>query len=643
MTRRSLLIRFFLVALPLLVALGILHVLDRQTERARWAGHMERAVRQAANGLGGGFHEAATDALALAGDREFRDGLLIDDCTRPASRFEALARFKPHYRQIRYIDETGMERLRVDATPRGVVRVPQDALQDKANRDYFRDAAGLSDGAVRLSRLDLNIEHGRIEEPHNPMLRFSTPVFDLHGTRRGVIVINLGVAPLLARLEESDAPTAGRHMLINAKGSWLAGGEPALRWGDMLGNGNGFARSRPEAWRYLTGATEGKTSRWEAAGRLYAMQVIHPVDVVRAGLTRADIEVSGADPWWAVVSEADLANVDAAPLGRLNTGLTFAGVALGIWLFVLFGWQRLKRAAHVANLRIRQLAQVVEQTSDLVFITDPEGRIEYVNPAFSHSTGYAREEAEGRLPSILKSGQHSASFFQALWNEIKQGRQFRDLFINRRRDGELFYEEKTVSPLKDDAGRITGFVSTGKDITHSKVTRLAFHDQLTGLVNRVLFMDRLQHEMIHAQRAEQRLAVLYMDLDGFKAINDSAGHQTGDEILREFARRVGALMRKSDTFARLGGDEFACLLRDIGDVAAAERVATKIVEVVRDAWHVGDGVFSLGVSIGIALYPADIADSDELLARADAAMYDAKRNGRNRHVVHDPDATLATQ
>jgi len=643
MTRRSLLIRFFSLALPLLAALGILHVLDRQMEQERWARHMESAVRLAAASLGGGFHEAATDALALAGDREFRDGLRVDDCTRLASRFEALARFKPHYRQIRYIDATGMERLRVDATPQGVVRVAQDALQDKAGRDYFRDAAGLADGAVRLSRLDLNIEHGRIEEPHNPMLRFSTPVFDRQGGRRGVVVINLGVAPLLARLEESGVPAAGQHMLINAKGSWLAGGEPALRWGDMLGNGNGFARSRPEAWQYLTGATGEMASRWEAGGHLYAMQLIRPADVVRVGLTRADIEVSGADPWWAVVSEADLDAVFAAPTKRLHTGLALAAVALGIWLFVLFGWQRLKRAAHAANLRIRQLAQVVEQTSDLVFITDPEGRIEYVNPAFSHATGYAREEAEGRLPSILKSGQHPVSFFQSLWSEIRQGRQFRDLFINRRRDGVLFYEEKTVSPLKDDAGRITGFVSTGKDITHSKVTRLAFHDQLTGLVNRVLFMDRLQHEMIHAQRAEQRLAVLYMDLDGFKAINDSAGHQAGDAILREFARRVGALMRKSDTFARLGGDEFACLLRDIGDVEAAERVAAKIIEVVGEAWCVGGNAYALGVSIGIALYPADIADSDELLARADAAMYDAKRSGRNRHVVHDPDATRGTR
>jgi len=130
-----------------------------------------------------------------------------------------------------------------------------------------------------------------------------------------------------------------------------------------------------------------------------------------------------------------------------------------------------------------------------------------------------------------------------------------------------------------------------------------------------------------------------MDMDGFKAVNDSAGHQTGDEILKEFARRVGALMRKSDTFARLGGDEFACLLRDIGNVDAAEGVAAKIIEVVGDEWRAGDTVFSIGVSIGIALYPADIADSDELLARADAAMYDAKRNGRNRLAVHDGEAS----
>ncbi|MDD3517951.1 MAG: diguanylate cyclase [Chromatiales bacterium] len=639
MTRRSLLFRFLALTLPLLLLLGFLHYWDLDGERERWRLQLATDVEQSAASLANGFHEAAADALALAADVEFRDRLPSGDFAGMASRMEALARFKSHYRQLRYLDETGMERLRVDTTPTGnVVRIPAHELQDKSGRDYFAEARHLPEGAVRLSRLDLNIEHGQIETPHNPMLRFSSPVFDATGVRRGMIVINLGAGPLLDRLHARTHGQVRRLALINAKGSWLAGADAELRWGDVLGNGNGFASERPQAWRRLVQEVHEAPTQWQSDGYLYARATLYPVDILRSRMAHDETRIESADPWWIVIGEADLRAVDAAPRARLQTGLTIAGSALVLWFFILRGWRRLNLAARESGRRIRQLASVVEQTSDIVFITDPEGRIEYVNPAFTHTTGYAAEDVAGKTPAILKSGQHPPAFFSALWDDIKQGRQFRDLFINRRRDGTLFYEEKTILPLVGDNGRISSFVSTGKDITDSKVTKLAFHDQLTGLVNRPLFMDRLQHEMAHAARGGECMAVLYMDLDGFKAVNDSMGHRAGDEILREFARRIGALMRKSDTLARLGGDEFAMLLRDIDTVADAEQAAAKIIAAMQSGWIAGDSPARLGISIGIALYPGDNVDIDgeALIACADAAMYDAKRGGRNRYVVYTP-------
>ncbi|MFA7382935.1 MAG: diguanylate cyclase [Desulfurivibrionaceae bacterium] len=634
MSRKSLLLRFAYLALPLLVLLVVLHRLDRSWEEERWRAQMNNAVAQSLAGLAGGFHDAAADALALAADKDFRQGLRKNDFTCLASRFEALARFKPDYRQIRYLDETGMERLRVDSSPEtGVIRILDTALQDKAGRDYFLEAVGLADRSVRLSRLDLNIEHGKIETPFNPMLRFSSPVFDADGKQRGVIVINLGVDRLLGRLERNTAPESGRLMLLNTRGSWLAGGGPTLRWGDILGNNNGFARERPMVWARLTKEAERQPSSWVSDGRLYARASLRPADVVHASLRGDAVSVSSADPWWMVLSEAEFAVVYAQPLARLKIAAVLAGLALSVWLFVLLGWQRLKRAAHAAEQLIRQLARVVEQTSDLVFVTDRKGHIEYVNPAFSQTTGFSKEETKGRNPSFLKSNHHPPEFYAGLWSEIRQGRQFRDLFINRRRDGSLYYEEKTISPLIDEDGLITNFVSIGKDITASKVTRLAFHDQLTGLVNRTVFLDRLQHELAQAARSGQSMAVLFMDLDGFKQVNDSAGHRAGDEILREFAKRVGKLIRKSDTFARLGGDEFAALLNNIGGVSEAETVAGKIIEAMVEKWEVEGQKFNLGVSIGIAMYAGGEMDSDTFLAQADSAMYDAKRGGRNRFVL----------
>jgi diguanylate cyclase (GGDEF)-like protein len=210
------------------------------------------------------------------------------------------------------------------------------------------------------------------------------------------------------------------------------------------------------------------------------------------------------------------------------------------------------------------------------------------------------------------------------------------LFINRRKNGMLYYEEKTISPLLDEKGKITHFVSTGKDITESKITRLAFYDPLTGLVNRVLFMDRLEHEISHARRSKQTIAVMFLDLDGFKGVNDGLGHEAGDKLLVEFARRISALMRRSDTFARIGGDEFAVLLKEIKNQLDAEDVANKILQTMESEWLVDGKQVSIGVSIGISLYPSEEVDAGGLLKKADQAMYQAKLGGRNRYSLYHP-------
>jgi diguanylate cyclase (GGDEF)-like protein len=200
----------------------------------------------------------------------------------------------------------------------------------------------------------------------------------------------------------------------------------------------------------------------------------------------------------------------------------------------------------------------------------------------------------------------------------------------------LYYEEKTIAPLLDEQGKTTHFVSTGKDITESKITRLAFYDPLTQLVNRLLFLDRLEHEISHARRTKQTIAVLFLDLDGFKAVNDSLGHEAGDKLLVEFARRISELMRRSDTFARIGGDEFAVLLKEIRHESDAEDVANKILQTMESEWRVDGKNVNIGVSIGISLYPSEEVDANGLLNKADQAMYQAKLGGRNRYSLYHP-------
>lgn len=281
---------------------------------------------------------------------------------------------------------------------------------------------------------------------------------------------------------------------------------------------------------------------------------------------------------------------------------------------------------------LERVTWLLERSGDAALVTDPAGTIEYVNPAFEALTGYARSEALGRRPSILKSGRQPAEFYRGLWRTLRAGREFRGVFVNRRRDGALFHEEKAVRPLFGDDGRISHFMSSGRDVSEriaalEKLRHEATHDVLTGLTNRTLYLDRLEQALAHAARSGERIAVAVVDLDGFKAINDSLGHAAGDAALSVVAQRLRGCMRLSDTAARLGGDEFALLLHDAGDAA---RVTSAVVRACAEPAEWEGHRLGLSVSVGVSRYPDDASDAPALLRRADQAMYRAKREGGGR-------------
>ena len=283
----------------------------------------------------------------------------------------------------------------------------------------------------------------------------------------------------------------------------------------------------------------------------------------------------------------------------------------------------------------RLAAAILNAVRDGIMVTDLERRIQQVNPAFTVITGYTAEEALGRSPSLLASGRHGLDFYDNVWRTIgEQGYWQGDLW-NRRKDGALFVSATTIVPIREDTGRITHFVDVLHDITNRKedeerAWHLANYDALTGLPNRLLLNDRLSQAVGRAQRNGSRFAVLYVDLDGFKPVNDRFGHAAGDELLQAAARRLQGCVRGSDTVARLGGDEFVVVLPETVERAAAETVARKILGELHAPYRLAVGEAVTTASIGAALFPPDGQDVDKLLAAADRAMYRAKSAGKNR-------------
>ncbi|HHH36131.1 MAG TPA: EAL domain-containing protein [Gammaproteobacteria bacterium] len=296
-----------------------------------------------------------------------------------------------------------------------------------------------------------------------------------------------------------------------------------------------------------------------------------------------------------------------------------------------------------------KLSRAVEQTADSIFITNAEGVIEYVNPAFEATTGYHRSEVLGRTPRLFKSGRHDQAFYERMWQTILSGEVYRDIIINRRKDGTLYYEEKSITPLVDDSGRISHFISTGKDITQrmqveERLHHLAYHDVLTDLPNRAMFMDRLSHALERRHEDDRKVAVMFLDLDRFKNINDTLGHDSGDRLLQMFSRMLQGCVREGDTVARFGGDEFAVLLEDVPSMEAAATVADKVREALAVPFRVDGPDLYVTTSIGISMFPDDGDDAVTLLKHADSAMYRAKEMGRNNYQFYAADmSTLAME
>lgn len=296
--------------------------------------------------------------------------------------------------------------------------------------------------------------------------------------------------------------------------------------------------------------------------------------------------------------------------------------------------------------RTRELlaSTVFENTDEAIIITDAEQNILAVNQAFTTISGYSDDEVIGRTPRMLNSGHHGADFFQSIWEAVEDSGYWCGELWNRRKSGELYPTWMTLSRVCDDRGTLTNYVSIFSDVSEAKrseeaLYRLAHSDPLTGLANRTLFRAHLEQSLRRAERDGRRLAVLVLDLDLFKNVNDSLGHSVGDELLKRVANAISSEVRAGDTLARLGGDEFVILMEDLEGPSMAAHLAQGLCVRAAQPFQIAGHALQVSFSVGISLFPDDGQNMDSLLSNADLAMYQAKDQGRNAIRFFEPQMT----
>ena len=342
--------------------------------------------------------------------------------------------------------------------------------------------------------------------------------------------------------------------------------------------------------------------------------------------------------------------------GYYRATLYAATLALTVFLaYLFFNLDRTRRRLTATNRQLQERYLAQQRAEDRLLLhatafdnayegmtlTDADGAILDINPAFTRITGYERSEVIGRNPRVLKSGRHDQEFYAAMWKSILGKGNWRGEIWNRGKYGDVYPELLSISAVRDEKGQISNFVAVFADISRLKeqekqLTQMAYFDALTGLPNRVLLVDRMTLSAAQSRRSNTLMAVCYLDLDGFKGVNDTWGHEVGDQLLVEMAARLKIFIRGGDTVARLGGDEFVLLLVGMNNVDECECAVERMLAVIAQPLHKAPQPVTLSASVGITIFPFDDGDVDALLRHADQVMYRAKQSGKNCYLVFDP-------
>ena len=597
--------------------------------------------------------------------------------------FLAFAQAHPNYFLIRYIGvaDGGRELVRIERRNGKLAVVSDAALAPKGERDFFQGAIKLKPGEIYLSDFGFDRFVQEAPGPRLRVLRAATPIIDAAGEVFGVVTLNLDAGPILDAIS-SGLPPGVNTYVADQEGHYLVHPDAtrAFRFdaaSNMALDFPGLAMPPGRDHLALSPVAGPQGRRYVAAQRVrfdprLPERYVQLVYAVSQGAIEQEIAPARAQAAVGGILTAGVVSFVLlllmqrllSPLRRITTaaeaiaagsrdvalpdgGRGGVGVLVAAFRHMLtniaareLDYQRLtaelEDRVRERTAKLRLAASVFENTSEGVVVTDENARIVSVNAAFTEITGYTAEDAIGRKPSLLRSDHHDAEFYRKLWQQLLDTGRWQGEIWNRRKSGAAYLEWLTINRIPATDGIPCSYVSVFNDITEQRrkdehIRHLAFHDPLTGLPNRALLQDRLQHAIERAAREMTRLAVIFIDLDRFKDINDSLGHDVGDALLEEVAARIKSRLRSMDTVARMGGDEFVVLFEDLSEPEHCAALATDIIAEVAQPLDIRGNDIRIGASLGIACFPEDGDDALALMKHADTAMYAAKAEGRGTY------------
>ncbi|MEW5903089.1 MAG: EAL domain-containing protein [Pseudomonadota bacterium] len=649
-------------AIVLLLSIGLsfyaAETSKRQIEQSEGEAFMQRA-KSALDLLDRGMYERS---------REIRNAALLDEMRDPkvavARKRELMERLQKNFDAYAWIGFCGPDGTGLVGTG-GYLEGKNLSKRPWCTEGRKGDYIGDVHDALLLAKLLPNPSGETFY-----LVDVASPVFDHQNRLLGVLCGHIYWSWASEALDSKKTP--GRDIfLLSSDGKVLSGPEPA--WTDFAklapetqknihaGDKQGYHIERfSDGHTYLVGYATSSGYRdykgfgWTALVREDITTAFTPARLLQQQILLAGVLAGLFFTWlsWAMAGRI------ALPIRRISEEAE--KVAAGNLHYEMPQHPRTDEVGHlsqaigdmVGNLtrEIRQrreaeaglqlAAKVFEQNSEAIIVTDKQNCIVSVNRAFTQITGYAAEEVVGRNPRFMASGRQSLQFYRVMWRELMENDHWRGEIWNKRKDGEVFPELLTISTVRDEQGEVTHFIGVFIDITERKkeeerIIRLANYDTLSGLPNRNLLADRVEQGVAQAERHGSKMAMMFIDLDHFKHINDSLGHDIGDELLKRAADRLKHSLRRADTLARQGGDEFIALINDIDSESEAAFVAEKMVASFEQGFEIDGHQLHVTPSIGISMCPEDGNNQMQLMRNADLAMYRAKERGRNRFAFYE--------